>query len=248
VTEAAAPPRLTEADAQAYQQERSRLVRAQIEADLGITRAEIERIRGAYVALFPVDPEARRAELEALKRELHLDEPEPTTPATKRRRTKMADPLSPVGSTSPSRVLRRRRTPIRYRRPSRPRWSGRVSLPIWNFRSLSRSSDRHQGPNPLGHHVQAFDGSRSGRRPVWKRVGLGGIRLVAQPPIRSATACRAEHRRPPRPLNLKGRTATPPTPRLQLPPRPRLAEAALLSILVTLLIAHHNQPAVKSVS
>jgi hypothetical protein len=87
VTEAAAA-QLTEADAQAYQQERSRLVRALIEADLGITRAEIERIRRAYVALLPVDPEARRAELEALKRELHLE------PGTKRRRTKMADPLS----------------------------------------------------------------------------------------------------------------------------------------------------------
>jgi hypothetical protein len=90
---AAAPPRLTEADAQAYQQERFRLFRAQIEADLGITRAEIERIRGAYVALLPVDPEARRAELEALKRELHLDDLDPT-PATKRRRTKKANPLS----------------------------------------------------------------------------------------------------------------------------------------------------------
>jgi hypothetical protein len=94
VTEAAAaPPRLTEADAQAYQQERFRLFRAQIEADLGITRAELERIRGAYVALLPVDPEARRAELEALKRELHLDDLDPT-PATKRRRTKKANPLS----------------------------------------------------------------------------------------------------------------------------------------------------------
>jgi hypothetical protein len=59
------------------------LFRAQIEADLGIT-SEIERIRGAYVALFPVEPEARRAELEALKRELHLDDFDPT-PGTKRR-------------------------------------------------------------------------------------------------------------------------------------------------------------------
>jgi hypothetical protein len=66
---------VTEAAAQAYEQERSRLVRAQIEADLGIMRAEIDRIRGAYVALFPVDPEARRAGLEALKRELNLDDP-----------------------------------------------------------------------------------------------------------------------------------------------------------------------------
>jgi hypothetical protein len=80
----AAPPRLNEADAQGYQQERFRLFRAQIEADLGIARAEIERIRRAYVALLPVDPEARRAELEALKRELHLDDLDPT-PATKRR-------------------------------------------------------------------------------------------------------------------------------------------------------------------
>jgi hypothetical protein len=96
MTEAAAAPlQLTEADAQAYQRERSRLVRARIEADLGITRGEIERIRGAYVALLPVDPEARRVELEALKRELHLDDPEPTTPGTKRRRTKKADRLSP---------------------------------------------------------------------------------------------------------------------------------------------------------
>jgi hypothetical protein len=84
VTEAAAaPPRMIEADTQAYQQERFRLFRAQIEADLGIT-SEIERIRGAYVALFPVEPEARRAELEALKRELHLDDFDPT-PGTKRR-------------------------------------------------------------------------------------------------------------------------------------------------------------------
>src|SRR5271169_1339281 len=60
---------------------------------LGITRGEIERIRGAYVALLPVDPEARRVELEALKRELHLDDPDPTTPGTKRRRTKKANPL-----------------------------------------------------------------------------------------------------------------------------------------------------------
>jgi hypothetical protein len=52
-----------------------------------------ERIRGAYVALLPVDPEARRAELEALKRELHLDDLDPT-PGTKRRRTKKANPLS----------------------------------------------------------------------------------------------------------------------------------------------------------
>jgi hypothetical protein len=186
------------------------LVRAQIEADLGITRAEIERIRGAYVALFPVDPEARRAELEALKRELHLDEPEPTTPATKRRRTKMADPLSPVGSTSPSRVLRRRRTPIRYRRPSRPRWSGRVSLPIWNFRSLSRTSDRHQGANPLGHHAVRRQPQRpaAGVEAGWPWRHSPGCAAAD----RSATACRAEHRRPPRPLNLKGRTATPPTP------------------------------------
>ena len=58
-----------------------------------VSRGEIERIRGAYVALFPVEPEARRAELEALKRELHLDDLDPT-PATKRRRTKKPNPLS----------------------------------------------------------------------------------------------------------------------------------------------------------
>jgi hypothetical protein len=80
---AAAAPRPTEADPQAYQRERFRLLRAQIEADLGITRAEIKRIRGAYVALLPVDPEARRVELEALKRELHLDDLD-LTPGTKR--------------------------------------------------------------------------------------------------------------------------------------------------------------------
>jgi hypothetical protein len=77
----AAPRRLTEADAQAYQLERS-------------TRAEIDWIRGAYVALFPVDPEARRAELETLRRELHLDDPESTTPAAMRPRTNKADLLS----------------------------------------------------------------------------------------------------------------------------------------------------------
>jgi len=82
VTEAtAAPRRLTEADAQAYQQERS-------------TRAEIDWVRGAYVALFPVDPEARRAELETLRRELHLDDPESTTRAAMRPRTNKADLLS----------------------------------------------------------------------------------------------------------------------------------------------------------
>jgi hypothetical protein len=36
---------------------------------------------------------------------------------------------------------------------------------------------------PTRSDITQFDGSRSGRRPVWKRVGLGGIRLVAQPPI-----------------------------------------------------------------
>ena len=102
---AAAPPQLTEADAQAYQQERSRLVRARIEADLGITRADIERIRGAYVGLLPVDPEARRVELEALKRELHLDDPEPTTPGTKPRRTKKADPLSLRATAQPAALV-----------------------------------------------------------------------------------------------------------------------------------------------
>jgi hypothetical protein len=40
---------MIEADTQAYQQERFRLFRAQIEADLGIT-SEIERIRGAYTS------------------------------------------------------------------------------------------------------------------------------------------------------------------------------------------------------
>ena len=111
VTEAAAaPPRMTEADAQAYQQERFRLFRAQIEADLGITRAEIERIRGAYVALLPVDPEARRAELEALKRELHLDDLDPT-PATKRRRTKKANPLSLQGRPPAEEAPRHERSP-----------------------------------------------------------------------------------------------------------------------------------------
>jgi hypothetical protein len=82
VTEATAA-RLTEADAQAYQQERS-------------TRAEIDWVRGAYVALFPVDAEARRAELETLRRELHLDDPEFTTPAAMRPRTNRADLLSPL--------------------------------------------------------------------------------------------------------------------------------------------------------
>jgi hypothetical protein len=88
---------MTEADTQAYQQERFRLFRAQIEADLGIT-SEIERIRGVYVALFPVEPEARRAELEALKRELHLDDFDPT-PGTKRRQApKNRGPMEPLGS------------------------------------------------------------------------------------------------------------------------------------------------------
>jgi hypothetical protein len=73
--------RLTEADAQADQQGRS-------------TRAEIDWVRGAYVALFPVDPEARRAELETLRRELHLDDPESTTPAAMRPQTNKADLLS----------------------------------------------------------------------------------------------------------------------------------------------------------
>jgi len=77
----AAPPRLTEADVQAYQQERS-------------MRAEIDWVRGAYVALFPVDPEARRAELETLRRELHLDDPESTKPAAMRPRTNKVDLLS----------------------------------------------------------------------------------------------------------------------------------------------------------
>jgi hypothetical protein len=76
--------RLTEADAQAYQQGRS-------------TRAEIDWVRGAYVALFPVDPEARRAELETLRRELHLDDPESTTPAAMRPQTNKADLLSLAG-------------------------------------------------------------------------------------------------------------------------------------------------------
>jgi len=98
VTEAAAA--LTEADAQADEQERSRLVRAQIEADLGITPSEIERIRGAYVALFPVEPEARRAELEALKRELHLDDLD-STPGTKRRQApKNRGPMEPLARPS----------------------------------------------------------------------------------------------------------------------------------------------------
>ncbi len=58
------------------------------------SRAEIDWVRGAYVALFPVDPEARRAELETLRRELHLDDPESTTPAAMRPRTNKADLLS----------------------------------------------------------------------------------------------------------------------------------------------------------
>ena len=100
VTEAAAaPPRMTEADTQAYQQERFRLFRAQIEADLGIT-SEIERIRGAYVALFPIEPEARRAELEALKRELHLDDFDPTSGTKRRQAPKNRGPMEPLARPS----------------------------------------------------------------------------------------------------------------------------------------------------
>ena len=129
VTEAAAaPPQLTEADAQAYQQERFRLVRAQIEADLGITRAEIERIRGAYVALFPVDPEARRAELEALKRELHLDDLEPPRPArsgARRRRT--GDRWSRWPGRPGCRGSRNPGRSWNLRPHNRPRWFGSVT-------------------------------------------------------------------------------------------------------------------------
>ena len=101
MTEAAAAPlRMTEADTQAYQQERFRLFRAQIEADLGITRAEIERIRGAYVALFPVEPEARRAELEALKRELHLDDFDPTLGTKRRQAPKNRGSMEPLARPS----------------------------------------------------------------------------------------------------------------------------------------------------
>jgi hypothetical protein len=88
---------MTEADTQAHQQERFRLFRAQVEADLGIA-SEIERIRGAYVALFPVEPEARRAELEALKRELHLDDFDPTLGTKRRQAPKNRGPMEPMAS------------------------------------------------------------------------------------------------------------------------------------------------------
>jgi hypothetical protein len=123
VTEAAAaPPRLTEADAQAYQQERFRLFRAQIEADLGITRAELERIRGAYVALLPVDPEARRAELEALKRELHLEPGDPL-PATKPTALERKNVVEPSFPSQPARRSNdRHHGPLRHYVWAAPQW------------------------------------------------------------------------------------------------------------------------------
>jgi hypothetical protein len=54
---------------------------------------EIERIRGAYVALLPGDPEARRAELEALKRELHLHDLDPTLGTKRRQAPKNRRPM-----------------------------------------------------------------------------------------------------------------------------------------------------------
>jgi hypothetical protein len=120
---AAAPPRMTEADTQAYQQERSR-VRAQIEADLGITRAEIERIRRAYVALLPVDPEARRAELEALKRELHLEPGDPLA-ATKPTALEWKNVMEPSFPSQPARRSNDRRhgaNPLRHYVWAVPQW------------------------------------------------------------------------------------------------------------------------------
>jgi hypothetical protein len=143
---AAAPPRLTEADAQAYQRERFRLFRAQIEADLGITRAEIERIRGAYVALFPVDPEARRAELETLRRELHLDDPESTTPAAMRPRTNKADLVSLLEYIAKQSAEAEKNTdPLPATKPIALKWKS--ATPDLELRSLSRarrSNDRPQ--------------------------------------------------------------------------------------------------------
>jgi hypothetical protein len=123
VTEAAAaPPQLIEADAQEHQQERSRLVRAQIEADLGITRAEIERIRRAYVALLPVDPEARHAELEALKRELHLEPGDPL-PATKPTALERKNVVEPSFPSQPARRSNdRHHGPLRHYVWAAPQW------------------------------------------------------------------------------------------------------------------------------